>query len=139
MVIFRKKLSSERVHAPNALSDSLSTPSEVEGPSAPTAPSYLELADNAGGPQGGTVILDKAAKAKAIPRVRKRGHARPLAVTVDLHQPARLRAGHLMNLFAVSHASLYKRLRDGRLPKPDGYDGRRPFWNSATILALLEK
>jgi len=38
------------------------------------------------------------------------GHAKPLPVTLDLNQPGRLRVGHLLTLFGISHSSLYKGL-----------------------------
>ncbi len=69
---------------------------------------------------------------------KKQGHAKPLPLTLDLNQPGRLRVGHLMNLFSISHATLYARLMTGSLPKPDGRDGKRPYWKTSTVRALLE-
>jgi hypothetical protein len=68
----------------------------------------------------------------------KLGHAKPLVVTIDLNQPGRLRVGHLMSLLAISHASLYARLREGIIPQADGRDGKRPYWKTATIKAYLD-
>jgi len=101
-------------------------------------PSYIGLAGNTTEDHCTVRASDNAAKAKAIRRVRKRGHARPLPLTLDLNKPGRLRVGHVTNLFAISHAGLYQRMRDGRFPQPDGRDGC-PFWNTSTILAELEK
>ena len=64
-------------------------------------------------------------------------HAKPLAVTGELSELTRLRVGHLMSLFAISHATLYARMREGKIPKPDGMDGRRPYWKTATIRVYL--
>lgn len=67
------------------------------------------------------------------------GHARPLPVPQELQGLARLRVGHVMAVFAVSHSTLYSRLKDGTIPLPDGRDGSRPFWRLATIRAVLER
>lgn len=60
-----------------------------------------------------------------------KGHCKPLPITTDLTQPGRLRVGHCLTLYAVSHSSFYRGLGE-RYPKPDGHDGR-PYWNTATI------
>jgi len=74
----------------------------------------------------------------SAPRKRNGGHAKPLPILLDLSQPGRLRIGHLMTLFGLSHASVHKRLRDGGLPRADGKDGRRSYWKTSTVRALLE-
>lgn len=56
---------------------------------------------------------------------------------IDLSQPGRLSVGNMLALFNVSAATFYAGLNSGRYPKPDGYDGRRPFWKTATALAAL--
>jgi len=66
-----------------------------------------------------------------------KGHSRPLPIVVDLSQPGRLRVGHLQTLFAISHATLYVRIKSGDIPKPDGYDGARPYWKTETIRQVL--
>lgn len=68
---------------------------------------------------------------------RGSGHSKPLPITVNLDQPGRLRIGHLMNLFAIGHTTLYSRVRAGVLPKPDGRDGKRPYWNTSTVRSYL--
>ena len=69
----------------------------------------------------------------------KRGHSKSLSVaTIDLDKPGRLRAGHLLTLFSVSHSTLYNRINAGLIPQADGADGARPFWNTSTIKAALE-
>jgi predicted DNA-binding transcriptional regulator AlpA len=74
----------------------------------------------------------------SVTRQRKRGHSKPLPITIDLCQPGRLRVGHVMSLLSISHATLYARLREGTIPPPDGKDGRRPHWKTATIKAFLD-
>ncbi len=54
---------------------------------------------------------------------------------------------NLMAIFGCSHTTIYQRIKSGEFPKPDGYDlphrpvGKqgRPYWNTATISAQLEK
>ena len=65
----------------------------------------------------------------------KRTRAKP--PVIDLSQPGRLSLGNMLALFNVSAATFYEGLKSGRYPKPDGYDGRRPFWKTATALAAL--
>jgi hypothetical protein len=87
---------------------------------------HLQLHDD-GPADGGAAAGDKK-------RIRRDGRARPLALgTISLDQPGFLRAGHLLTLFAITSPTLYKRIRQGQIPKPDGYDCRRPFWHTATI------
>lgn len=62
--------------------------------------------------------------------------ARPLG-GIDLRQPGRLRVGHLLTLFSVSHSTLYSHIKAGRIPKPDGDDGTRPFWLTSTVAKAL--
>lgn len=61
---------------------------------------------------------------------------KPLPVPLD--QPARLRVGHLMLLYLCSHTTVYVRLRQGHIPKPDGRDPR-PYWLTSTIRPHFEK
>ena len=72
-----------------------------------------------------------------IPKVlRKRnGHAKPLEITSDLNNlETRLKAGQLLTLLRISHSELYRRIRNGKLPKSTG-KGTRPFW---TVEALIQ-
>jgi hypothetical protein len=70
---------------------------------------------------------------------------RPKAPLIPLDQPGRLRISNLQALFGCSHATIYKRLEQGALPCPDGYDlpnrpkGRRgrPYWYTSTIRPFL--
>lgn len=68
----------------------------------------------------------------------RRGHPAPLPISDVLGGLKRLRVGHLINLLAISYATLYARLHTGSLPRPDGYDGKRPFWRTSTVRAFLE-
>ncbi len=75
----------------------------------------------------------------ASSRKPRQTHARAAPIdNVDLNKPGRLRVGHLMTLFSISHSTLYARLRSGELPAPDGKDGARPYWSTATIRTALE-
>lgn len=74
------------------------------------------------------------------PHPTKSGHSKALPIAgIDLQQPGRLRAGHLMTLFSVSHSTLYNRIRSGLIPKPDGNDGARPFWKTETVRQVLQQ
>ena len=68
----------------------------------------------------------------------KQGHAKPLPLPDELKDLRRLRCGHLMALLSISHATLYARLSTGTIPRPDGRDGRRPYWKTSTVKALLD-
>lgn len=73
---------------------------------------------------------------RPVPK-KSRGHTRPAAPLIDLDGPGRLRVAHLLALFGISHSTLYARIRVGRFPKPDGMDGRIPFWNTSTVRFAL--
>lgn len=62
------------------------------------------------------------------------GHAKPLPFNkADLVKPGRLKPGHLMTLFGISHSTLYKRRADGLIPPPDLKEYGRPLWFTSTI------
>ncbi|WP_334186762.1 hypothetical protein [Noviherbaspirillum sp.] len=69
----------------------------------------------------------------------KRGHSKALPVTLSLDQPGRLRLGHIMTLYSISHATVYSYINRGLIPKPDGKDGARPYWKTETIKEALNK
>jgi len=77
-------------------------------------------------------------------RKKQRGHTTPKAPMISLYQPGRLRVANLLAILGISHATLYAGLKpkDGetttRYPVPDGYDGRLPFWKTATVKAFLD-
>ena len=65
---------------------------------------------------------------------RTTGHAKPLPFNkADLLKPGRLKPGHLMHLFGISHSTLYKRRADGLIPPPDLKEYGRPLWFTSTI------
>ena len=61
------------------------------------------------------------------------------APIIAIDQPGRLRFANLMALLGVSHQTIYTRIKAGTIPPPDGYDGTRPFWYTATLRPLLER
>ena len=67
-----------------------------------------------------------------------RGHSKALA-RVDLDQPGRLRIGHVMTYYGLSHSSVYAHLKKKLLPPPDGVVAGRPYWRTETIKAHLQK
>lgn len=69
---------------------------------------------------------------------RKYGHTIPRAPVISLEQEGRLRVSNLMAILGVSHSTLYGGLKSGRYPKPDGHDGKIPYWRTDTIKAFLE-
>ena len=75
----------------------------------------------------GTVTLPK----------KQRGHTRPRAPVIGLDQPGRLRVAHLLAILGISHATLYAGLKTGRYPKPDGRDGKFPFWKTESHPCVL--
>lgn len=68
---------------------------------------------------------------------RSSSRTRAKAPQIDLTQPGRLSVGNMLALFNVSAATFYAGMKSGRYPQPDGYDGRKPFWKTATALAAL--
>lgn len=68
-------------------------------------------------------------------KARRSGHSKPLPINMDITQPGRLRVGHCLTLFSVSHASLYRGMGT-KYPRPDGNDGR-PYWNTSTLNRCL--
>lgn len=80
------------------------------------------------------IKINDASKA----RPSQRGHSKALP-RVDLNQPARLRVGHLMTLYGLSHSSIYAHLRKKLIPEPDGKICGRSYWRSDTIRDDLER
>ena len=68
----------------------------------------------------------------------QRGHSNALP-RVSLDQPARLRVGHLMTLYGLSHSSIYAHLRKKLIPEPDGVISGRSYWRTDTIRKDLER
>jgi hypothetical protein len=74
----------------------------------------------------------------AEPRTYPRGHAKPLP-RPDLNVPGRLRVGHLMTLYGLSHSSVYAHIDKLLLPPHDGVVAGRRYWRTETIKADMEK
>lgn len=72
---------------------------------------------------------------------RQRGHVVPRKPLIDLNEPGRLRSAHVLALLGISHSTMYQRLKtgDGSIPRPDGKDGGRNYWNTETIREFLSK
>ncbi len=69
---------------------------------------------------------------------KKSGHTVAKVPAISLDQPGRLRVANLMSLLGVGHSTLYEGLRRKRYPQPDGFDGKIPYWNTATIRQFLQ-
>ena len=66
------------------------------------------------------------------------GHSKALPLhNIDFTKPGRLRVGHLLTLFSVSHSGFYAHLGT-RYPAPDGKDGGRPYWKTSSVRDFLE-
>ena len=65
-------------------------------------------------------------------------HVLPRQPVIDLNNPGRLRTAHVLALCAISHSTMYARLKDGLFPPPDGKDGGLNYWNTQTIKNYLE-
>lgn len=78
-----------------------------------------------------------AAPTDGIPRRKQKGHVLPKQPPISLDTEGRLRTAHLLAIFAISHSSLYSRMRDGRCPLPDGRDGNRLYWNTSSVRQFL--
>ena len=82
-----------------------------------------------------SVVLSKLQK---NPTLRKKsGHTLPRAPLTDLRGPGRQRVANVIALLNISHSTFYARIKSDVCPKPDGYDGRIPFWNNQTVLKML--
>ncbi len=52
--------------------------------------------------------------------------------------PRRVRAIPLYRALDVSRSTFYAGVKSGRYPRPDGYDGKMPFWFYSSVRYLLE-
>lgn len=68
-----------------------------------------------------------------------RGHVRAEPPSQSLDLPGRLRVAQVLGYLGVSHSTFYAGMKSGRYPKPDGYDGRMPFWMTGTVKHFLSK
>jgi hypothetical protein len=58
---------------------------------------------------------------------------------IDLSGVARLRVRDVIKLLGIGRMTLYEGMNAGRYPKPDGKDGKMPYWRAATLARFLEK
>ena len=75
-----------------------------------------------------TAAASKSDEATASNSSGKSGHTKARPVPAGLEGDVRVRTGQVMTLYNVSHSTLYQRIRDGRIPKPDGHDCRPFCW-----------
>lgn len=75
---------------------------------------------------------------------KRLGRTTPRAPIIRLDQPGLLRVAHLLAIFSIGHSTLYAglKLKPGdtttRYPKPDGRDGKFPWWRTSTIKDFLD-
>jgi predicted DNA-binding transcriptional regulator AlpA len=66
-----------------------------------------------------------------------RGHVLPIVPQIDITKPGRLRTANVLALCAISHSTLYARMKAGTFPKSDGKDGGLLYWKTQTIQQYL--
>lgn len=77
-------------------------------------------------------------KIASAPNGGGRNHTKAKSLeNIDFDKPGWLQVGHLMTAFSISHSTLYKHIKHGQIPAPDGHIGKRPFWRTETIRAVL--
>jgi predicted DNA-binding transcriptional regulator AlpA len=64
--------------------------------------------------------------------------ARPLAPSIDLTLPGRLRAEEVLAILKIGKSWFWDGIKTGLYPEPDYHEGRVPFWKHRTILNLIE-
>lgn len=69
----------------------------------------------------------------------KSTHTKPKPLKVPLDQPSRLFIAEVLGCFNISQSTLHEGVKLGKYPKPDGRDGRRPYWLSSTIRDFLTR
>lgn len=81
-----------------------------------------------------------AAGISGTTRVNRVGHTQARSIehiSFDPSKPCRLRVGHLMTIYSVSHSGLYNMIKRGEVPPPDGYFGsgkkKTPFWLTTSV------
>lgn len=62
---------------------------------------------------------------------------KPVAPVISIDQPGRLRNCNLMALYNVSRPTLHRHIKQGKIPRSDGKDGSKPYWNTWTIHAHM--
>jgi hypothetical protein len=84
-----------------------------------------------------TIVITGQSNKLVEPQKKRSGHTKPKAPEISLNEPGRLRIAHFQALLGgLSHSSFYQRLKLGRVPKPDGNDGR-PYWKTETVRLFL--
>jgi predicted DNA-binding transcriptional regulator AlpA len=82
-------------------------------------------------------VVRRSTRAAGIKRRSRPGQCKTLPIPASLDGLARLRLGHVMALLQISQSTAYCRLRAGKIPPPDGRDGRRPYWRTETLRQFL--
>jgi predicted DNA-binding transcriptional regulator AlpA len=93
-----------------------------------------------GGKLAATNIKPDTKATTNLPKNEKKrsGHTKPEAPPFRLDVKARLRVKHMLALLGISHSTFCAGIKSGRYPRPDGYDGKLPFWNTSTANDFLE-
>ena len=65
---------------------------------------------------------------------KRNNHSRALDIQgIDLNTDQRLLMGHVLSFMKTTDTTLARWIDEGNFPEPDGKQGRRSFWFSATI------
>lgn len=73
----------------------------------------------------------------ALTKAKGRRAAKKPAMSV--YEDGRYWVANLAFVLNVSRQTIYVKIKDGSYPKPDGHDGRRPFWMTSTVRSYMEK
>lgn len=60
-------------------------------------------------------------------------------VATPLEDLRRVRPREFANLLGVGRTTLYSGLKTGRYPRPNGYDGDKPYWFQKEVRAFLSR
>ena len=71
-------------------------------------------------------------------KTRKSGHTKLKVPTISLDGPGRLSTANVMRILGASFDSLCLGMRQNWYPKPDGYDGKSPYWHTSSIKAYVQ-
>lgn len=97
-----------------------SVPAEIQAESVTTSPEV-------------NVIAEPSTSKPTAPKKRN-NHSRALDIQgIDLATDQRLLLGHVLSFMKTTDTTLSRWIDEGKFPEPDGKQGRRPFWFSATI------
>ena len=78
-----------------------------------------------------------AKSASALKKAKPRPSAKKPAMTV--YEDGRYWIANLAFVLNVSRQTIYVKMKEGSYPKPDGHDGRRPYWMTSTVRSYMEK